>query len=267
MLLLIRWHSTIRIPAVIEAFEQAPIYAPRVAKVTQLHVETGDFVKKGEVLMTLESDELNNEIIAAQRRIDLALALISRIAADASDRDQKIVLDTELKQWQAELAVFNEEKDLLNIKADFDGVVVDLDTDLHAGRWEGENSMLGTLVSQSGNKIRGYITASDLGRIDKGTPSLFVPDLLEQERASGTISFVDTANADALTIPELTPHYDGAIAVSLVEQELEPLKAWYHISVDVDKESPTVSRAVRGTLLAEEGAKVWHSGSGAGQST
>lgn len=63
--------------------------------------------------------------------------------------------------------------------------------------------------------------------------------------------FVDTANAGNLTIPELTSHYDGPIAVSLVEQELEPLKAWYNINVAVDEESAAITRAIPGTLLAE----------------
>ena len=45
--------------------------------------------------------------------------------------------------------------------------------------------------------------------------------------------------------------YDGPIAVSLVEQELEPLKAWYNINVAVDEESAAITRAIAGTLLAE----------------
>lgn len=128
--------------------------------VAELHVESGDIVKEGDVLFSLDSAEFNNEIVAAQHRIDLANALISRIAADATDKDQKIVLDTELKQRQTELAGLMEEKDLLQITSEMDGVVVDLDTYLHQGRWVGENVMLGTLVSQSDRRIRSYITAS-----------------------------------------------------------------------------------------------------------
>ena len=248
---LIPWQGTIRIPAVIEASEQWPFYAPGVGKVAQLHVQPGESVKRGDLLVSLESAELEGQIIAAHRRIDLVNALLNRIAADASDREQKTVLDTELKQWHEELSGLQKEKDQLQVKAQFDGVVAELDSQLHQGRWVGENTRLGTLVSQSGSRIRGYVTAADLSRIDAGTEAVFIPDLPEQERAIGVISVVDTANAESLTIQELTSHYDGPIAVSQVENEFEPLKAWYHINVSVDDEDIAVSRALRGTLLAE----------------
>ncbi len=250
MAFLIPWQSTIRIPAVIEASQQLPLYSPGVAKVAKVHVGSGDTVEQGDILISLESAELNSQLIAAQRRIDLVSALLNRIAADANDRQQKIVLDTELKQWQEELAGLQTEKSLLQIKAEFDGVVADLNTELHQGRWVGENTLLGTLVSQSGSKIRGYVSASDLARLDEGAEAMFVPDIPELERASGVVSVVETANAEKLTIPELTSHYDGPIATSKVEDDLVPLKAWYNISVDVD-EHAEVSMASRGTLLTQ----------------
>ena len=248
---LIPWQSTIRMPAVIEASEQFQFYAPAVGKVAQLHVEPGDSIKQGDTLVSLDSANIDNQIVAALRRIDLIGALLNRIAADSADRERKIVLETELKQWQEELSGLQKEKSQLQIKAPFDGVIAELESQLHQGRWVGENTRLGTLVSQEGSRIRGYVTASDLGRIHEGTQAVFIPDLPEQKRASGVISVVDTANAETLTIPDLTSHYDGPIAVNKVDNELEPLKSWYHISVAVDNDSEAVSTAVRGTLLAE----------------
>ena len=237
--------------SVIEASEQFQFYAPAVGKVAQLHVEPGDSIKQGDTLVSLDSANIDNQIVAALRRIDLIGALLNRIAADSADRERKIVLETELKQWQEELSGLQKEKSQLQIKAPFDGVIAELESQLHQGRWVGENTRLGTLVSQEGSRIRGYVTASDLGRIHEGTQAVFIPDLPEQKRASGVISVVDTANAETLTIPDLTSHYDGPIAVNKVDNELEPLKSWYHISVAVDNDSEAVSTAVRGTLLAE----------------
>ena len=208
-------------------------------------------MKQGDVLISLESMTLTRQIVEAQRRIDLVNALLGRIAADASDRGQKIVLETELQQWQKTLAGLQQEQDLLAIKAEFDGVVAELNPGLHQGRWVSDQTRLGTLVSQSGSQIRGYLSAADLGRIGEGGEALFIPDVPEQERTTGVISIVDSANAENLTIPGLTSHYDGPIAVNSVEGDLKPLKAWYHISVAVDPETPAVSRSVHGTLLAQ----------------
>ena len=246
----IPWQNTIRIPAVVEALEQSSLYAPVVAQVEQIHVAQGDAVKQGDVIVTLHSSDIDDGIETAQKRIELVNALLNRIAADDGDRGQKIVLQTQLRQWQEELAGFQEQKALLRIVAPIDGVVAELNTGLHEGRWVSEQAPLGTVISDAGARIRGYVSATELGRISTGARAVFIPDVPEQERVEGTISIVNAAHAKTLTIPELTSHYDGSIAVNKVENDLQPLKAWYNLSVSVDSTDSMVARAVPGLLLA-----------------
>lgn len=246
---LVPWQSTVRIPAVVEAKDQSQLYAPRVSRIVERHVEQGDTVERGDKIMTLGSIELQNDTIAAQRRLDLTHALINRIGANTEDRGQKIVLETELRQWQKELEGLQEQKRLLQIVAPISGVVAELDSSLHAGRWVDDKTHLGSVVSKSGARIRGYVSASDLGRISKGEKAVFVPELPEQDRLSGTVRVVDSANAEYLTIPDLTSYYSGSVAVSKVNDQLKPLKGWYNIHVDVDAKDVAVNRIERGTLL------------------
>lgn len=248
---IVPWQATIRMPAVIEAAQQVPLYAPEAAQIAEIHVAAGDQVEQGDIIFTLQSAELDNQIIAAERRIDLVQALLGRIAADAQDRDHKLVLETELQQWREELQGLQVQQQQLSITAPFRGVVVELDRNLHAGRWISDNIKLGTLVSNAGSRIRGYLSATDLGRIGSGGDAVFIPDLPEQQRTSGAISIVETTNAEHLTIADLTSHYDGPIAVSRVEEQLVPLKSWYQISMDMHAEHPSVSTVMRGTLLAQ----------------
>ncbi len=246
---LVPWQSTIRMPAVVEALEHTPLYAPSVAQVVQLHVQQGDSVKTGDALVTLKSVELENEIVAAQRQIDLTEALLNRIMADADDRAQRIVLKTEMRQWQEELHGLEQQADLLKIKSTIDGVVADLDPNLHQGMWVNDQILLGNVVSESGGRVRGYVSASDLGRIELSKDAVFIPEVLERERITGTISLVDAANAEQLTIAELTSHYDGSIAVNKTDHDLMPLKAWYNVSVEVNGDVESVTQSQRGTLL------------------
>ena len=115
--------------------------------------------------------------------------------------------------------------------------------------WVNDQILLGNIVSESGGRVRGYVSAADLGRIKLSEDAVFIPEVLERERVKGTISLVDTANAEQLTIAELTSHYDGSIAVNQSEQDLMPLKAWYNVSVDVDGDIERVVQSQRGTLL------------------
>ena len=224
---LVPWQNTVRIPAVVEAMDQSPLYAPRISKIKTTHVVQGDRVEQGDTIITLSSVDLENQIIATQRRIDLVNALLNRIASDADDRGQKIVLETELSQWQQELDGLQEQDNLLTIVAPIAGVVAELDANLHAGRWVDDNARLGSVVSSHGARVRGYVSASDLGRIKGGENAIFVPELPENDRLTGTVSVVDSANAEQITIPELTSYYDGPLAVNMVDDQLKPLKAWY----------------------------------------
>jgi len=245
------WQSTVRIPAVVEAADQSPLYAPQVSKIVERHVAQGDLVEQGDVILTLGSVELENKLIAAQRRMDLVGALLNRVGTNPDDRGQKLVLETELHQWQQELEGLHEQKKLLTIVAPISGMVAELDNNLHEGRWVDDHSRLGNVVSKSGARIRGYVSASDLGRISEGEKAVFVPEVPERERLTGTVSVVDSANASHLTIPELTSYYTGSVAVSQVGDQLKPLKAWYNVHVDVDSQNVSVARAERGTLLTQ----------------
>ena len=246
---LVPWQSTIRMPAVVEALEHTPLYAPSVAQIEKLHVKQGDSIRKGDALVTLKSAELANQIVATQRQIKLTEALLNRTVVDADDRAQRVVLKTEMQQWLEELRGLEEREALLSIKSTIDGVVADLDPNLHKGMWVNDQILLGNIVSDTGGRVRGYISADDLGRIKLSESAVFVPEVLELDRINGTISLVDTANAEQLTIAELTSHYDGSIAVNKTENDLKPLKAWYNVSVELDDDNQHVSQSQRGTLL------------------
>ena len=112
--------------------------------------------------------------------------------------------------------------------------------------------MLASVASAAGTRIRGYVSAADLARLDKAETAIFIPDVPEQPRLFGSIDVVDTAHVLHLTIPELTSHYDGPIAVNMVDDQLQPLKAWYDIKVNVhDADAVSQDRISRGVLLAQ----------------
>ena len=246
------WQSTINIPAVVEASDHSPLYAPAVARVAKVHVESGDTVAKGQSIISLDSAELDHKVRITQRRMDATNALLNRIAADADDRGRAIVLQTEQRQLQEELDGLQKQLLLLEVTAPVAGVVVDLNAELHEGRWVGEQSRLASVASATGAIIRGYVSATDLARLKLSESAVFIPDVPEQERMTGTIDVVDSAHALHLTIPALTSHYDGPIAVNKVDDQLQPLKAWYDIKVNVDDiNTPSPEQISRGTLLAE----------------
>jgi len=102
--LIVPWHTTVRIPAVLEPAEVMDLYSPATARVVDVAVELGDHVVEGQPLYTFSSEEIDNQAEFTQREIDLRVAMLDRIAADDQDLEQNVVLMSELKSYKEELA-------------------------------------------------------------------------------------------------------------------------------------------------------------------
>ena len=57
--------ASVIVPATIEAFEQADLYARTAGYLSEIKVDIGDHVKAGDVLAVIDSPELESELAAA----------------------------------------------------------------------------------------------------------------------------------------------------------------------------------------------------------
>jgi len=251
MALIIPWHSTIRIPAVLEPAQVLDLHSPATGRVVEIKVALGDKIAEGQTLFILSSDELDNQIQRLLREIDLTKAMLNRIAADEHDREQNIVLLSELKSKEEELAGLEKNQKQLTVKAPFSGQVSNLTRELHNARWIAEGTHLVTISSSDGAKVRGFVERSNLARINSGAEVVFIPEVPELAKLKGKVDLVEAANAEVLTIPALASYYGGAIAVNKNETQLEPLKSWYYVSINATDYDGTIEQQQRGTVLAE----------------
>jgi len=245
------WHSTIRIPAVLEPAVVMDLHSPEPARVVDVSVELGDQVTEGQTLFLLSSEQIDNRVERIQRKIDLTKAMLNRIAADDYDLEQNIVLKSELESYQEEYAGLQTQREQLSVRAPFSGRVSNLAGDIHIDRWVAEGEHLITINSSAGAKVRGFVERSNVGRISSGTDVVFVPEIPELPKLKGSVDLVEAANAEVLNIPALASYYGGKIAVNKKESQFEPLKSWYHISIQADDYHRPIEQQRRGTVLAK----------------
>ncbi len=116
-----------KLPGEIHGFTETPVYAKVAGYLRAIHVDKGDRVKAGQVLASLESPELTQQVRNAQANFDLRKAtneryqaLLKSGVASRQDADQAradfLQAGATLRQLQA-LAEY------LQITADVDGVV------------------------------------------------------------------------------------------------------------------------------------------------
>jgi multidrug efflux pump subunit AcrA (membrane-fusion protein) len=95
---------TIDLPATIEAFEQADLYAKTGGYVAEVKADIGDHVKAGQVLAVIDNPELASELAAAQATLN-AKEQLANAAKAAVDQSQTTlsVTKSQLVGYKADL--------------------------------------------------------------------------------------------------------------------------------------------------------------------
>ncbi len=250
------WHSTIHVPAVIEANTQSTIYSSFAGEIKQIHFKNGDRVEKGDLLAELYSPDLHNETERTTRLIRLLKARLDRIAADSQDLDQKAILQSELTRERKKLAGLVSQQTALNIHAPIGGIITDANPQLHMGRWINQSLAIALVKDGGEMRIRGYVSAESVRYFEQGAKATFVPDSFELSKFKSKINSVRQVNAEVISIPALVSRFGGPIAVAEAKDELRPLKAWYGVTADFsDQIDYGRDQIVRGHLKIE-GQKV-----------
>ncbi len=250
-LFVLPWQTTIRIPAVLEAAEVSPLYAPRPATVASIAVSQGEKVVKGQTILTLHAPHLEHEILSASRRLELVQARLSRIASDARDKTLKPVLEQQQQQLKEILTGYQKEQQRLTVKAPISGIVSNLEDSLHPGRWVNESLSLASVSSVDSARVRGLVTQDSLPRLQQTSKAVFVPDIPEIPAVSGTIALTSGASIETVNIPELASAYGGPVRVSSNTETLRPLSAWYPLRMSVAEHNGYPDQVITGQLLAQ----------------
>lgn len=163
--------TDVRLPATVEALNAAKLHARAGGYVREWFHDIGDSVKKGEILASIDSPDLDQQLI--QARADLARAKADADLADATaDRwtvlavksyvsqqakDEKVgdaaSKHGRLKAAQANVARLEALSDYKNIVAPFDGVVTRRKVDV------------GDLVGTGATSARALFTIEDISKV------------------------------------------------------------------------------------------------------
>jgi HlyD family secretion protein len=123
--------DALTLPGVIEPYESVPVSAKLTAAIASMHVRDGSMVSKGQLLCTLESEELTRQIDSARLALMQAQETLRRaretrsndavrksIALSNAERDlASFQADSQLQLQQAEAALNRAERELADAQA------------------------------------------------------------------------------------------------------------------------------------------------------
>jgi putative peptide zinc metalloprotease protein len=246
---MVPWSGTVYVPAVIEGRDMTRVFPPRAGRVVSVHVTAGQAVQAGQVLLQLEAPDLAHELDVVGMRLVAVRARLDRRGADDSDKEDNLVLESELASLSMRQSGLQQERAELAVRAKRAGDVVEFNAQLTPGRWIGPKEPVATIIEGTATSAVGYISEGDLWRVQPGATGKFIPEHATDASAPVTLKTIAVAGAAVIDVPDLAQPHGGRIAVQPdSRQKLVPVTAQFMAVMVADADVVRPHMVTRGVV-------------------
>lgn len=249
-LLFIPWQSHLIAPGLFKAEAEYTFYCIEPAQVQEVLVKEGDKVVSNQVLVKLNSPDLDYKIRAAQLKWK---ELNERLASQSLELKlaRKNPVDyEEFQSTRAELDGLRAVKEKLTVRATFDGRVRDLSDALRPGEWLAKDEPLGIVQSHVAS-VTAYVEEADLAKLETGGKGRFYPEGGDVSPFPILITHIDGTGTRELKIEELASIFGGGIATRPDKERdntLVPEQGIYRVLMHTDALNLANVSSIRGRL-------------------
>jgi putative peptide zinc metalloprotease protein len=209
--LVIPWQTEVSVPASLAAHMEQNIYAPHAARVLQYPAQGMNEVKKGQVLLELESPDLQHRLKLAQIGEATLRARLEQQAFSDSLLEQGDVIKRRWEEALAQSQGLEEQFSKLTLKAQFDGQIVMRSEDLATGAWVTSRERLLVIADPRKSTIEAMVSESDLDRLKIGNSARFVPEVTELGARQCRIVDIERVNLAVIEDIDLVSAHGGPI--------------------------------------------------------
>jgi putative peptide zinc metalloprotease protein len=205
--------TSIVLPAVYTAQDKASIYPPYPARIDAIHVRDGSRVKKGDSLFSLSSMHLESQERITDLEIAALQSLMEREMTSREHMDNLAVTMNELSAALSKKEGFVQQRERLEVRAPFSGMVSMLSREIEPGIWVAGEQRLCLVVGNAGGRIAGYLREEDLERLPDQAEGLFTADTGDRRNVRCRLESLDRTAPKTLQSPELSALHGGDVAV------------------------------------------------------
>lgn len=232
---LIPLHTSISVPAVLQASSYATIFAPTPGRLQQVLARDGQVVKAGDALVILENPALEKEVRLAETKVAKWDYRLGRMAGYGQDRDQRQVIGESLRAGLAELTGLEAKRDNLTLRAPIAGVIRDRADSLTVGRWIDQKVPIVYLVDDRQAEIESFVPVDELAYVAVGQPARFVPLDLTRPSVGAHVTQIAEVDEREFMVPYLASVYGGDVPVRKDEKgRLKPEVSVYRVRLSLD---------------------------------
>ena len=212
LLLAIPWRNEISATGFAQAQQHTRIFPSMAAQVKEILVQEGQTVSKDQVLMVLQSPELEAQNQAQLARQAGLTAQLERAIGNPSLIERLPLWQQELAATQSMLQALQEENARLQLRAPHAGVVRDVDAGLFIGAWIAPQRMLARVVDDRQWMAHVYVSETDVARIQVGAAATILLRRADMQSASATVESIDSTASRFLPHPMLASIHGGPLA-------------------------------------------------------
>jgi putative peptide zinc metalloprotease protein len=243
---LLAWSGESRAPALLMSREESRLYPPALAQVAAVHAEPGDVVKAGQVVIELQSPDLQYRGESTAVRLQRLNGELSRIPASDRNRERALVLQEEMAQAMSEQQAIGEELSRLKIRAGHAGRIADMPPDLAPGRWVHPRRLMARVVDPGRGLVRAWVYETQVKRLAPGERVAFIPNAPEAPIVRGRIVRVDGTGTRVLPHPLLDARFGGDLdAAQDARGEWTLRETLYQVDVQTEQAAPLAVQAGR----------------------
>lgn len=228
-------HRTISLPAISHASEYLSIYPPSTAMITHVFVNEGDIVRKGDVLLVMESFALEKDYELTKQNLENLENRKRRTEAEIHiNQNRFFQADEDIHAVRQKVKSLQEQKDRLIIVAPFDGRIRDVLEGLYPQRNVKQSDLLLRIVDDTSKAFTAYIPESDLSRISLNDPAVFIPDRQPFSSVELRVENISVTNIENIDAPELSSCFGGDIQSECEKTEegaIVPIQSLYRVGL------------------------------------
>jgi putative peptide zinc metalloprotease protein len=251
LLLIVPWRSSVELPTMLEAGRASALHAPTAARVKAVKVTDGQQVAQGDVLIELESPDLESRLAIVRREIKIQQLLMRRQASRSETAADAGIVEQRLAEAVAEYRGLSAQRERLLLRAPHAGSVRDLLPNMTVGRWLSTRDALARVV-EDGARLRGYLAEAELWRVKPGANGRFIADDPMHPALAVQLNEIDTNGVAYVDQEALTSDHHGPIAVRRDQQQrAEPVQAQYGVRLSVLTTASTPTQPLRGVVVLQ----------------
>ncbi|MEZ5924683.1 MAG: HlyD family efflux transporter periplasmic adaptor subunit [Hyphomicrobiaceae bacterium] len=243
--LFLPWQHTVEAPGVRAAAREAAVYLPFAARLAEINVKEGDDVRAGDVLFEAIDEELESQLRSAVLDWRLQRFRVERMVANGEESEMRGAIEGALERAEVRIAAVRKQMAQLQVRAPFDGRIVDLDPALSKGIWLDDQSPLAYVVEVESSVVRGMIRDLDMRRVEPGAEAVFIPDDAARAATPLKLSFIAPASDGHIGEPMLADEHGGGIAADELEGKLVTKEGMFEVTfASIAQPTPQVVRGI-----------------------